>query len=83
MSEWISVNAAWPEAGVTVDLWITGEPLWIGFYDPGRGHCKSGRTCDWFLLDGRWHRQGGLCPDLSPEVRVTHWMARPVPPRKP
>ena len=80
MSEWISVKDRLPKTNQNVDLWIEGESGTVGFYDPSRKGKRSGRTCDWFLVEKDWHAVGGLIPNLSPNVRATHWMPRPDPP---
>lgn len=81
MGDWISVEDKMPPIGRYVDLWITGEPTTISFYDPGRGRrSKSGRTVNWTWDGSRWKCSEGLNLWLSPCVTVTHWAPLPEPP---
>jgi hypothetical protein len=83
--------------GEVVDLWIesagpAADHATVKFYCPtamrvGRGPILAGRVTDMYL-DHRppnqpgWYPNGGLGFPLSPDVKPTHWMRRPAPPKR-
>jgi len=94
MSEWEPIETA--PRGEVVDLWIESagpdaDHHMVKFYCPNahriEGGLLAGRVTD-MVLDQRgpnplgWYPTGGLGFPLAPDVKPTHWMRRPAPPKR-
>ncbi|MGY2919490.1 hypothetical protein [Bradyrhizobium sp. USDA 3262] len=98
MSEWQPIETAPTNAVVDIWIGSTGldaDHSIVKFYCPDAYPVKrgqpmlQGRVTD-VILQHRppnrpgWYPSGGLSPSfpLSPDVRPTHWMKRPAPPKR-
>lgn len=88
--DWQPIETA-PKDGRTIDLWIEGDDSMVDFYAPEakkvRGRpLRVGRAPNMCWLEKppnrpNWYAIGGLGYPLSPEVKATHWMPLPEPPK--
>jgi hypothetical protein len=93
--EWQPIETA--PKGEVVDLWIESagpdaDQSTVKFYCPNamriEGGLLAGRVTDmWFghrpPNSPNWYPSGGLGFPLAPDVKPTHWMRRPAPPKRP
>lgn len=81
---WVPTSERLPRLGQLADLWITGEPDTITFYDTTAApDATQGRTTAWLWDGDRWLATGGLTMFLTSVVEVTHWRPLPLGPALP